>query len=263
MSGGSERTRAQPAVREHAAFLAAFLRDPFSTGSVAPSSRWLAERMVEQAGLAGARTVVELGPGTGAITRAIVRELPDDTLFLAVEANAIFAADLARDFPRASVVNDTAERLPDRIDHRQLAIGAPLPPSRHGDINNVRAHGLHGVESQTQPIHHARPRVLDEHVRQRRQLQRHRAPFRPLEIEGQAFLAAIVRNGLRGHAGDRRAEPANPIALGRLDLHDPRAVLGEVSAARWAGDALADIEDDEPLQRLGLGHAAFPPVPSY
>jgi phospholipid N-methyltransferase len=112
LSDTSDRPQRQPAVREHAAFLAAFLRNPFITGSIAPSSRWLSARMVEQAGLAGARTVVELGPGTGAITQAIVRELAGDALFLAVEFNPVFAADLARAYPRALVVNDSAERLP-------------------------------------------------------------------------------------------------------------------------------------------------------
>jgi phospholipid N-methyltransferase len=103
------------AVREHATFLAAFLRDPFTTGAVAPSSRWLAARMVQEAGLAGTRTVVELGPGTGAITQAIVSELAREALFVAVEFNAAFAAALARGFPSACVLNDSAERLPELL----------------------------------------------------------------------------------------------------------------------------------------------------
>jgi phospholipid N-methyltransferase len=102
-------------LREHAHFLGAFLRAPFKTGAVAPSSRWLAARMVEDVGLASARTVVELGPGTGAITRAIVPELGTTTLFVAVEYNPGFAAELKRRFPRATVVNDTAERLPELL----------------------------------------------------------------------------------------------------------------------------------------------------
>jgi phospholipid N-methyltransferase len=96
-------------------FLDAYLRAPFKTGSVAPSSRWLAARMVKDTGLAGAHTVVELGPGTGAITRAIVPELGADTLFVAVEYNPGFAESLKRRFPRATVVNDTAERLPELL----------------------------------------------------------------------------------------------------------------------------------------------------
>lgn len=113
-SGGGART-GRLTWREHAHFLGAFMRDPFKTGSVAPSSRWLAARMVEGLGLATARTVVELGPGTGAITRAIVPELGPDTIFLAVEFNPAFAAALGRDLPRVTVLNDTAARLPELL----------------------------------------------------------------------------------------------------------------------------------------------------
>lgn len=109
-----ERER-RPALREHAHFLSAFLRDPFTTGAVAPSSRWLAARMVREAQLAGAQTVVELGPGTGAITRAIVRELEREALLVAVEFNPVFAAALARRFPRSRVLNASAERLPELL----------------------------------------------------------------------------------------------------------------------------------------------------
>jgi len=102
-------------VSEYLRFLAAFVQAPFKTGSVAPSSRWLSARMVQGAGLDIASTVVELGPGTGAITRAIVPALGRDTVFVAVEYNPGFAEALKRRFPRATVVNDTAERLPELL----------------------------------------------------------------------------------------------------------------------------------------------------
>jgi len=113
--GGGETKLRRLGLREHAHFLGAFVRDPFKTGAVAPSSRWLAASMVEGLGLSTSRTVVELGPGTGAITRAIVPELGADTLFLAVEYNPVFAAALARQVPRATVLNDTAARLPELL----------------------------------------------------------------------------------------------------------------------------------------------------
>lgn len=115
MSARSADSGDQRPLREHLQFLATFARAPFKTGSVAPSSRWLAERMVQGAGLEGAHTVVELGPGTGAITRSIVRELGSETLFVAVEYDPGFAEALKRRFPRATVVNDTAERLPELL----------------------------------------------------------------------------------------------------------------------------------------------------
>ncbi len=96
---------------DHARFLINFIRHPGSVGAILPSSRWLAAAMVGDLGLEQARTVVEVGPGTGAFTGAALRKIPDDALFLAVELNAEFAADLVRRFPRARVVQDSAENL--------------------------------------------------------------------------------------------------------------------------------------------------------
>lgn len=97
---------------DHARFLGTFVRSPMATGAVAPSSRWLAALMVEGMGLGGASTVVELGPGTGAFTGAILNEIGPQALLLAMEVNPEFARLLAERYPRVRVVNDSAERLP-------------------------------------------------------------------------------------------------------------------------------------------------------
>ena len=55
-----------------ARLLRAFLAYPVRTGAIAPSSRFLAARMIEDMRLSEAGVVVELGPGTGAFTRAIL-----------------------------------------------------------------------------------------------------------------------------------------------------------------------------------------------
>jgi len=98
-------------MREHIRFFGHFLARPVLTGAIAPSSRWLAERMVEGVGLKAAETVVELGPGTGAFTRLIRRSLKPSSLFLALEINPSFAAGLVRELPGVQVINDSAERL--------------------------------------------------------------------------------------------------------------------------------------------------------
>ena len=98
-------------MREQVEFLAAFLRTPFATGAVAPSSRALAERMLEGLDLARARTVVEVGPGTGAFTGPILAASGAETLVVAVEVNGAFAASLERRYPGLLVVNDSVERL--------------------------------------------------------------------------------------------------------------------------------------------------------
>jgi phospholipid N-methyltransferase len=81
------------------------------TSAIVPSSPWLAERMVEDVHLDQAKVVVEIGPGTGAFTRAIQKEIAPSAFFLAVEIDPQFAHHLKRRFPRVHIVNDSAERL--------------------------------------------------------------------------------------------------------------------------------------------------------
>ena len=98
-------------VYEYAKFLKVFLRAPASTSAIVPSSPWLAERMIEDVRLDQAKVVVELGPGTGAFTRAIQKEIQPAATFLAVEIDPVFANHLKRRFPRVHIINDSAERL--------------------------------------------------------------------------------------------------------------------------------------------------------
>lgn len=71
-------------------FFQGFLRRPGMVGSVIPSSRYLERRVVREARLATARLAVELGPGTGGTTRAILRALPVDAKLLSIEINPDF-----------------------------------------------------------------------------------------------------------------------------------------------------------------------------
>lgn len=95
------------------AFLSGFLRHPREVGSVIPSSPWLEQRLVRTAGLARARTVVELGPGTGGTTRAFLRALPADARLLAIELSEFFGERLARQHldPRLTVQRGSAEQI--------------------------------------------------------------------------------------------------------------------------------------------------------
>lgn len=68
-------------------FLQEFVRHPRQVASVVPSSRFLERRIVEAAGIQSARTIVELGPGTGGTTRAILRAIGQDARLLTIELN--------------------------------------------------------------------------------------------------------------------------------------------------------------------------------
>lgn len=71
-------------------FLQEFLRHPLQIGSVIPSSRFLERRIVATAGIASVKTIVELGPGTGGTTRAILRAMAPDARLLSIELNPHF-----------------------------------------------------------------------------------------------------------------------------------------------------------------------------
>ena len=80
---------------DRTAFLLEFLRQPRQIGSVVPSSRQLEQRIVRTAQVARARTLVELGPGTGGTTRAILRAMQADARLLAIDLSPAFCARLA------------------------------------------------------------------------------------------------------------------------------------------------------------------------
>lgn len=72
------------------AFFAGFLRNPQEVGSVIPSSRFLEQRIMTAAGLGDAELVVELGPGTGGTTRAILDRLPANAKLLTIDMSRKF-----------------------------------------------------------------------------------------------------------------------------------------------------------------------------
>lgn len=94
------------------AFLLGFLRRPGLVGSVVPSSRFLERRLINIANIGKARLVVELGPGTGGTTRAILDALPKDSRLLAIEIDPQFASLLRSDpDPRLTVHLGSAEHI--------------------------------------------------------------------------------------------------------------------------------------------------------
>ena len=66
-------------------FLRAWLRNPAQVGAVWPSSPRLSAKLARIAPGHGAPVVVELGPGTGAVTAQVARRLSPEGRHLAVE----------------------------------------------------------------------------------------------------------------------------------------------------------------------------------
>jgi len=97
--------------RDYLRFLRAWFTRPVQMGAVAPSSFALAEIATAEIG-PDCAPVLELGPGTGVFTRALIRRgVVEDSLVLA-EFDAGFAQLLETRFSKARVLCTDAARLP-------------------------------------------------------------------------------------------------------------------------------------------------------
>ena len=100
-----------PHYRDRLRFLAQWLRNPRQLASITPSGAELAGAILEELP-EGTRRVIELGGGTGAITRALLASGIRDSELLVLELNTDLQAQLARDFPRSTVLLGDAADLP-------------------------------------------------------------------------------------------------------------------------------------------------------
>jgi len=97
-------------------FIRSWFERPLSTGAVTPSGRVLARTMARYVNPAIAGPVVELGPGTGPVTEALMAEGIESERLVLVEFNPTFCQLLRARFPGATVVQGDAYGM-----HRLLA----------------------------------------------------------------------------------------------------------------------------------------------
>lgn len=87
-----------------------------STGAIAPASPQLIKKLVAPLPADRPVTVVELGPGEGCVTRAILRAVHPASTVTAFEINPAFVRRLATlDDPRLRVLATGAERLTEHL----------------------------------------------------------------------------------------------------------------------------------------------------
>lgn len=111
-----------------------------TVAAISPSSRFLASAMVEPLPLARTRIAVELGAGTGAITRSLLDQLAPDAKLLVFEINRRFFDCLRRDIsdPRVILINSSVENLESelrqrgygRVDAVASSLGLAFMPDR-------------------------------------------------------------------------------------------------------------------------------------
>jgi len=92
-------------------FIRTWIEKPLSTGAVMPSSKALARTMARYVDAHATGPVIELGPGTGPVTEAMVEHGVDPARLILVEFNPDFCRLLRTRYPRATVVQGDAYRL--------------------------------------------------------------------------------------------------------------------------------------------------------
>jgi phosphatidylethanolamine/phosphatidyl-N-methylethanolamine N-methyltransferase len=124
-----ERSTAAPggALRRAYVFLANFIKHPKMVGTFAVSSPALVQRLLGGVAWNRVRYAIELGPGVGTITRAVLEAMPGPARLLAVEMNEDFVQELRRSLPdrRFTVVHGSAADLTEHLTSHRIA-GADL-----------------------------------------------------------------------------------------------------------------------------------------
>ena len=92
-------------------FIRSWLEKPLATGAVTPSGRVLARTMARYVDPQSVGPVVELGPGTGPVTEALIEHGIKEERLVLVEFNPTFCQLLRGRFPRATVVQGDAYAL--------------------------------------------------------------------------------------------------------------------------------------------------------
>jgi phosphatidylethanolamine/phosphatidyl-N-methylethanolamine N-methyltransferase len=90
-----------------------FWKEKKTVGAMAPSSRYLTEKMLKNIDFKSAKVLVELGPGTGVFTHEIIARMGKDATLLVFEINDSFFDGLQKKIKdsRVHLIHDSAERI--------------------------------------------------------------------------------------------------------------------------------------------------------
>ncbi len=128
---GLARPKLEDRLADEARFIKTWIDNPVLTGAVSPSGRWLSRMMARAVDPYGIGPIVELGPGTGPITQALLKRGVNPSRLLLVEFDGSFCRLLRQRFPGVKVVQADAYALRDGVrailDEPAAAVVSSLP----------------------------------------------------------------------------------------------------------------------------------------
>jgi phosphatidylethanolamine/phosphatidyl-N-methylethanolamine N-methyltransferase len=112
-------------------FLKQFWKEKKMVGSMIPSSRFLARKMLESVDFEKEKVIVELGPGNGVFTRKLIEEMAPDAQLFVFELNETFYSALRSEITdkRVHLIHDSAEKIGEYLekagcDHADVVISS-------------------------------------------------------------------------------------------------------------------------------------------
>jgi len=163
-------------------FVKQFCCSPRTIGAIAPSSKKLASRMIQPINFNKTRVIVEYGPGTGAFTRQVLRNIDQKkTIFFGLELNEQMNRLASLQVPEVPIYQDSAAEIRKYLNqhgvkHADAIISglpwASFPESLQDEILRETVAGLPegGVFSTFAYLHGL---ILPSGIRFRRKLKQH------------------------------------------------------------------------------------------
>ncbi|HTV61917.1 MAG TPA: rRNA adenine N-6-methyltransferase family protein [Verrucomicrobiae bacterium] len=151
-------------------FLQEWLAHPKRTGSLVPSSRHLAAAMARWLPTDPESFVLELGPGTGVVTDALMARGLREEKLVVIENNSKLAGLLRERYPRAQIITGDAWKLDALLRNRRIeSVGAVISSLPLLNFSEEQASALAGkIRAMLEPgghwvqfsyrIHKLRPR---------------------------------------------------------------------------------------------------------
>jgi phosphatidylethanolamine/phosphatidyl-N-methylethanolamine N-methyltransferase len=104
----AERLKKRPNLRDEARFIRSWIDKPLITGAVSPSGKALAKMMAAPIDPDVPGQVLEIGPGTGPVTEALIARGVDESRLVLLEFNPGFVDLLRQRFPSATILQGDA-----------------------------------------------------------------------------------------------------------------------------------------------------------
>ena len=118
-------------------FFKTFAKSPTRVGAVWPSSNALGRMMVRDIGIEKANAVVEIGPGTGAVTQVILDAIPETAAFMTIEIDAGLHEIFQKRFPEVNAHNECASNIAEILEKENIkeldAVLSGLPWASFGE----------------------------------------------------------------------------------------------------------------------------------